>query len=147
MCRDVVNCFQTLYLWPTDNNYVCLYSSLRPVVNCFQTLYLWPTDNNQMKWNLWPRLVVNCFQTLYLWPTDNNGAWWLALGCKLWIAFKLYIFDLLITILLESCHKTFRLWIAFKLYIFDLLITMEYIRAHILDGCELLSNFISLTYW
>ena len=70
----VVNCFQTLYLWPTDNNYHNKPCDRCGVVNCFQTLYLWPTDNNERKYMRSFVRVVNCFQTLYLWPTDNNHA-------------------------------------------------------------------------
>ena len=96
----VVNCFQTLYLWPTDNNLLIRWPMTSSVVNCFQTLYLWPTDNNSIHRPRHEPTVVNCFQTLYLWPTDNNIAVGpLSLG-RLWIAFKLYIFDLLITILM-----------------------------------------------
>ena len=118
---DVVNCFQTLYLWPTDNNDKALTNGSSSVVNCFQTLYLWPTDNNQCASISLRYEVVNCFQTLYLWPTDNN---WLS-----------------------NDFEVLRLWIAFKLCIFDLLITMKRPATALSFSCELLSNFVSLTYW
>ena len=125
----------------------CFYIDLFLVVNCFQTLYLWPTDNNLQTFLLLNISVVNCFQTLYLWPTDNNSFNTPLMTPMLWIAFKLCIFDLLITIFIRNKRLPVLLWIAFKLCIFDLLITICLLIFFIAACCELLSNFVSLTYW
>ena len=125
----------------------CFYIDLFLVVNCFQTLYLWPTDNNLQTFLLLNISVVNCFQTLYLWPTDNNLINMKGESPLLWIAFKLCIFDLLITIVLKAIRRAVALWIAFKLCIFDLLITIIALDVSAVVSCELLSNFVSLTYW
>ena len=62
-----------------------------------------------------------CFQILYLWYSDTTfrNAW--HVGCKLWFAFKFYIFDILIQL---RCRSVFRY-----------------------QRCDLLSNFISLIFW
>ena len=118
----VVNCFQTLYLWPTDNNILHVMDNLQTVVNCFQTLYLWPTDNNLKKTN----------KILHF-------------RCELLSNFVSLTY--LITICLSWGRRWLGLWIAFKLCIFDLLITIFICSVLLKERCELLSNFVSLTYW
>ena len=141
----VVNCFQTLYLWPTDNNVTVKLEIASSVVNCFQTLYLWPTDNNLSIAPIPALVVVNCFQTLYLWPTDNNCCFFVVFLYWLWIAFKLCIFDLLITIQ-QGCRLfAEQLWIAFKLCIFDLLITIWVCDSTLTSG--VVNCFQTLYLW
>ena len=65
----------------------------------------------------------------------------------LWIAFKLYKFDILKTTTLFFYLLIQRLWIAFKLYKFDILKTTLVTLTGVFLSCELLSNFINLTYW
>ena len=67
--------------------------------------------------------------------------------CSLWIAFKLYKFDILKTTSRSQHRNRSRLWIAFKLYKFDILKTTKLITIAARMSCELLSNFINLTYW
>ena len=40
-----------------------------------------------------------------------------------------------------------QLWIAFKLFNFDLLKQRPLVSPHVPPGCELLSNYLILTYW
>ena len=116
--------FKTLYLWPTDNNSENFIKYFETVVNCFQTLYLWPTDNNRYRPYVKRRNsceLLSNFVSLTYWVTiyTKEGL----SRIELWIAFKLCIFDLLITIGTARRRKRLWLWIAFKLCIFDLLIT------------------------
>ena len=193
----VVNCFQILYLWYSDTtsrgyvkdntklwiafkfyifdiliqlkiftwqyNYCCeLLSNSISLIFWYNTIsHLWSCP-----------LVVNCFQILYLWYSDTTWTILSISTSSLWIAFKFYIFDILIQLLsiitiLKLCCELLsnsislifwynsawfigvvnELWIAFKFYIFDILI------QHIITGrfhttrCELLSNSISLIFW
>ena len=69
-------------------------------------------------------------------------------GCDwLWIAFKLYKFDILKTTIVQKFCQPPQLWIAFKLYKFDILKTTGMPPEYLCFSCELLSNFINLTYW
>ena len=65
----------------------------------------------------------------------------------MWIAFKLFNFDTLKTAWLTGETTNTVLWIAFKLFNFDTLKT-AYIRPNDSpEGCELLSNFLTLILW
>ena len=91
------------------------------VVNCFQISYLWHTGNRRRHWKMYYHCVVNCFQISYLWHTGNRRDMISFLAAWLWIAFKFLIFDILATGVASDFNIT--------------------------TGCELLSNFLSLTYW
>ena len=65
----------------------------------------------------------------------------------MWIAFKLYKFDILKTTDEIFYTNMTALWIAFKLYKFDILKTTYLFIFAFTLRCELLSNFINLTYW
>ena len=75
------------------------------VVNCFQILYLWQTENSAVTISMANAFVVNCFQILYLWQTENSilpeGRW----NEMLWIAFKFFIFDKLKTAVIFFTFK------------------------------------------
>ncbi len=91
---------------------------------------------------------------------------------KLWFAFEIYIFDILIQqkstiqfwrrscdllskfislIFWYNINRNFRikvsLWFAFEIYIFDILIQQSVDGLSIKEGCDLLSKFISLIFW
>ena len=62
-----------------------------------------------------------CFQNLYLWLSDTTLEMQFTSACLLWFAFKIYIFDFLIQ--------------------------PQIVVPGYIDGCDLLSKFISLTFW
>ena len=120
LCCELLSNFISLTDWKQR---IRKKSTESPVVNCFQTLYLWQTGNSKSHIERLFKSVVNCFQTLYLWQTGNSLGQYRCTTEKLWIAFKLYIFDRLETAKDEDTQSSCPLWIAFKLYIFDRLET------------------------
>ena len=66
---------------------------------------------------------------------------------SLWIAFKLFNFDLLKQRSSRIWFFCSSLWIAFKLFNFDLLKQLVRCASDWDACCELLSNYLILTYW
>ncbi len=188
-------CFQNLYLWYSDTTYSKLsirldrcdllskfislifwYNKRFPkksvhVVICFQNLYLWYSDTTRFVSST-PTVVVICFQNLYLWYYWYNWTKRKRINNRLWFAFKIYIFDILIqpekgqkqiakvVICFQNLYLWYSdttspifvlpvrlLWFAFKIYIFDILIQhfIKYFQR--CCCCDLLSKFISLIFW
>jgi len=140
---DLLSKFISLIFWYNNKTNLTLEDK---VVICFQNLYLWYSDttdqfdliNSNGLWfafkiyifdiliqpneqNLLITIVVICFQNLYLWYSDTT----------------FFLFDLYF-------HK---LWFAFKIYIFDILIQLALACEVSLKRCDLLSKFISLIFW
>ena len=76
---------------------------------------------NSSRWLEWAIQVVICFQNLYLWLSDATPAF--------------------------RRRKLQLLWFAFKIYIFDFLMQRNNNGVPEFRGCDLLSKFISLTFW
>ena len=116
----VVNCFQILYLWYSDTtNSFCFVNQFRcELLSNSISLIFW---YNKCMGIFAQPFVVNCFQILYLWYSDTTTTGIIPFSRSLWIAFKFYIFDILIQLYYPFFRDRF--------------------------SCELLSNSISLIFW
>ena len=169
----VVNCFQIFYLWQTDNSLTWKNGRTSPLWIAFKFSIFDRLITVMIKWQqlnalLWIAFKFSIFDRLITVPPRSchpSGVLWIAfkfsifdrlitvsitfcfLIALLWIAFKFSIFDRLITVSGNIIVYPAPLWIAFKFSIFDRLITVHYPAASSWGGCELLSNFLSLTDW
>ncbi len=193
----VVICFRNLYLWYSDTTsydtlvkfvelwfafeiyifdiLIQLVDKMKEVsdgcdlLSKFISLIFW---YNTYPTKSIPRDVVICFRNLYLWYSDTTWGYWQSVEIRLWFAFEIYIFDILIQHILRLLHVRcvvicFRnlylwysdttregsytqvglLWFAFEIYIFDILIQHYIVFMSGRGGCDLLSKFISLIFW
>ena len=87
-----------------------------------------------------------CFQNLYLWYSDTTDIYGqlVAVGCDLLSKFISLIFWYNQR---NFSHFKRKLWFAFKIYIFDILIQQAYTVSVNTSSCDLLSKFISLIFW
>ena len=142
----VVSCFQNLYLWHRETVdlffeikgwklwvafKICIFDIVKQSTPCVSFIrascellskFVSLTSWNSRGWHcLIGYLVVSCFQNLYLWHRE--------------------------TVIRRRLQRAKRLWVAFKICIFDI-VKQSVLRT---DGtaisCELLSKFVSLTSW
>jgi len=143
--KIVVNCFQNLYLWLSEtakvfltNLVALLWIAFKICIFDFQkqrrggrydgttccellSKFVSLTFRNSNYYRKYPRrIVVNCFQNLYLWLSETAKVYHMNFLNKLWIAFKICIFD-------------------FQKQQMGLGYTER-------NSCELLSKFVSLTF-
>jgi len=141
----VVNCFQNLYLWLSETAawdweklHKELWIAFKICIFDFQKQQITNANNTNFCCELLSKFVsltfrnstitfikcsisvVNCFQNLYLWLSETAQQLLIYQVPKLWIAFKICIFD-------------FQKQLNFKLNRYDV-------------SCELLSKFVSLTF-
>ena len=119
-CTLVVICFQNLYLWYSDTTWMVWGKRFRgcDLLSKFISLIFWYNlFTRATGWSccdllskfisliFWYNLikkkprcetVVICFQNLYLWYSDTTATPSNTFASKLWFAFKIYIFDILI---------------------------------------------------
>ncbi len=118
--RVVVICFRNLYLWYSDttgcyHEFGCIMLWFAFEIYIFDILIQQVTGVTKVI------LVVICFRNLYLWYSDTTS--------------------------IAKCRNTARLWFAFEIYIFDILIQPNGLSAFLITCCDLLSKFISLIFW
>ncbi len=115
---SVVNCFQNLYLWLSETAIlvvhaitlelwiafkICIFDFQKQLcavksfsLYCCELLSKFVSltfRNSNELFKLVVFDVVNCFQNLYLWLSETAVYWKGAWKLKLWIAFKICIFD------------------------------------------------------
>ncbi len=168
--KQVVICFRNLYLWYSDTTFGNRESGWKccDLLSKFISLIFWYNFIYMVQTN---RRVVICFRNLYLWYSDTTlfKIFRCRFGCDLLSKFISLIFWYNLSVAIEMF---IRLWFAFEIYIFDILIQrgittiseetvvicfrnlylwysdttcMEIVSIYI--SCDLLSKFISLIFW
>ena len=139
-----MNCFRSLYLW-VDLQLQKLKFRCCPVVNCFRSLYLWVDLQLRVKLK---RKGKRCELLSFFVPLG----WFTATvvcyisRCVLWIAFVLWTFGLIYSVLtvnnvttsVVNCFRSLYLWV-------DLQPLRKFLK--LLRSCELLSFFVPLGWF
>ena len=168
--QSVVNCFQNLYLWLSETAINRTSHLLRPLWIAFK-ICIFDFQKQPQGFVLPHSKSCELLSKFVSLTFRNSLLTFYFKQCRLWIAFKICIFDFqkqplvdgFFGLLVVNCfqnlylwlsetalnHATslnFRLWIAFKICIFDF--QKQPIRHDRLakSSCELLSKFVSLTF-